>query len=323
MFKRVLVNLTDQVSFSRNSFSHFKNVEFKFNADKPMIMDPDIFLGEDTITIAQRGTAPNGSISEKHIPAAPNYPFVSVATGFSSGLMDWVPEHKDEEGNLVDYFTDEDTEVWVICNYVSIPNNNRPVKFSLLPLDDGYMVFCLKEGTVRITKEVNGNYDEHVVSRGDQPGIADGTLYSTFSSENLPFAPDDSPALEVLRNSFISGTVTNRIQSRKIRGSQHAKSFDSQSIHFTPKIEFSARLDQGTAYEAEQVRLRKLEEERIAQAERDAIMRAEAEEARARKEAEEASKPDKKKSSSSKSKSSKTTKAAKASAILADLGLTL
>lgn len=259
MSVRVLANLTNKTNFSRNSFSNFKNVTFEFPEGDNKIFDPSLYLNEDGIVIAPKGKYPNGDFKDNNIERASTYPFASAVPGNSGGLMDWDPVATD----IDDVEEVDDVELWFISEYVAIPHLDKPIYFSMLPLDDGYMLFCLKYGAVRYNfTKFDGTDEEVLAVRGDVT-IRDNTLFTTFDSESLPFATEGSHTYDVILNSFISGTIKSAIKKRKIRSSASSeKKMVSLDIFFTPKTEYSARLDNGAEYkrEVEELRLRELKE---------------------------------------------------------------
>lgn len=297
-----LIDIEGSNQYSRQSYSNFKTVKIDFNGAKS-IKNPNIYFTEnDEVVITASNLQSKGSFLEHSIPAADDFPVKSLTPGASEGLMSWEPLDEveyDKDGTALPP-KPKDDELWVLCSMVEVGQSSKDFKFSMLPLDDGMMLFCLKEGIARFT---SSNGLSTVLSRGGHRAT-DKTKFSSMDSDYLFFTSEKT--YPILRECFISGTIKNVVRKRTINGKKEL----TQEVSFRPNLEFSARLDNGKNYEEmvarkeEEARLRELElEERERN---DEIMRAQAEARRAAEEAAEVVK-EAKKNSSKKSKTSEGT----------------
>lgn len=265
----VLINATSDQKFTRNEFDDYKIIEIVMPEGASGLQDPAFnFTNDDKIVITRGEDAfDDGTFEENNVPAIKGYPVKSLVPGYGAGLDSWEPlETGDEDG---------EQQIWVICDSVSLPLINKPIKFSMLPLDNGQMIFCLKEGAVRFDIIQNGEIKTLNLVRGNI-NLPEKVMYKTLCSDELWFATTDK-IHNILRNSFISGELVGSIKVRKVKHSQHTSENESLDIAFKPHPEYSARLDNGRAYHEEQERLRLEEEERQARIIREAEAKAKAE----------------------------------------------
>lgn len=280
----VLINLTDRKTFTRKEFDDYKVVEIALPKGSNGFKDPVITFTEDgKILVTPKNAAPeSGSFFENNVPACSDFPIKSLLPGFGGELTNWEPL----EGEV----SESDQQVWVLCESVSFPLANKGVKFSMLPLDEGLMLFCLKEGGVRFDVYNSDGYKAVNLTRGDF-SLPEGVLFTTIDSseDSLSFVTN-AQAKRVLRNSFISGTVTASEKVYKVKHSQHTSENRSLNMAFSPNQEYTARLDGGRAYREEQERLKQeeLERKELLAREAEAKARAEAELAEKLKKEEEA-----------------------------------